>query len=137
MQKPATVWLQMVSLFPPTYHGRPNGNRVDLMEKLAAMHPSFLRFPGGNFLEGNRIEIAVRLEEDDRPHGRPSYPSRARGAITSSDGMGLLEFLHWCEDLKMEPLLAVYAGYSLGGQVVKPGADLDPTCRKRWRRSST
>ena len=40
--------------------------------------------------------------------------------------MGLLEFLQWCEDLRMEPVLAVYAGYSLGGQVVKPGPDLDP-----------
>ncbi len=25
------------------------------MEKLAAMHPAFLRFPGGNYLEGNHI----------------------------------------------------------------------------------
>jgi alpha-N-arabinofuranosidase len=40
--------------------------------------------------------------------------------------MGLLEFLEWCEDLRMDPVLAVYAGYSLGGQVVKPGPDLDP-----------
>ena len=40
--------------------------------------------------------------------------------------MGLLEFLEWCEDLKMQPVLAVYAGYSLGGQVVKPGPDLEP-----------
>jgi alpha-N-arabinofuranosidase len=40
--------------------------------------------------------------------------------------MGLLEFLEWCEDLKMQPLLAVYAGYSLRGEYVKPGADLDP-----------
>ena len=31
----------------------------------------------------------------------------------SSDGMGLLEFLEWCEDLKMEPVLGVFAGYSL------------------------
>ena len=40
--------------------------------------------------------------------------------------MGRLEFLQWCEDLKMEPLLAVYAGYSRGGQVAKPGPDLEP-----------
>ena len=26
----------------------------------------------------------------------------------------------------MEPVLGIYAGYSLGGQVVKPGPDLDP-----------
>ena len=53
--KPATVWLDMVSLFPPTYRGRSEGNRIDLMEKLAAMHPAFLRLPGGNYLEGDHI----------------------------------------------------------------------------------
>jgi alpha-L-arabinofuranosidase len=40
--------------------------------------------------------------------------------------MGLLEFLHWCEDLNMEPILGVYAGYSLRGQYVQPGPDLEP-----------
>ena len=50
VDRPATLWLQLVSLFPPTYHGRANGNRIDIMEKLAAMHPSFLRFPGGNYV---------------------------------------------------------------------------------------
>ena len=30
------------------------------MEKLAAMHPAFLRFPGGNYLEGDHI--AERFE---------------------------------------------------------------------------
>jgi alpha-N-arabinofuranosidase len=38
----------------------------------------------------------------------------------------LLEFLEWCEDLNMEPLLAVYAGYSLRGQRVEPGPNLEP-----------
>ena len=53
--QPATVWLNLVSLFPPTYHGRPGGNRVDIMNLLAAMQPKFLRFPGGNYLEGDHI----------------------------------------------------------------------------------
>jgi alpha-N-arabinofuranosidase len=44
----------------------------------------------------------------------------------SSDGMGLLEFLLWCEDLHMQPVLGVYAGYSLRQQRVKPGPDLEP-----------
>ncbi len=30
------LWLDLVSLFPPTYKNRENGNRVDLMEMLAA-----------------------------------------------------------------------------------------------------
>jgi alpha-N-arabinofuranosidase len=125
LQKPATVWLQLVSLFPPTYHGRPHGNRIDLMEKLAAMHPAFLRFPGGNFLEGNRIESRFDWKKTIGPIvDRPTH--QGTWSYHVSDGMGLLEFLLWCEDLKMEPLLAVYAGYSLGGQVVKPGPDLEP-----------
>jgi alpha-N-arabinofuranosidase len=40
------VWLQLVSLMQPTFHDRPNGNRIDLMERMAAMHPKFLRSAG-------------------------------------------------------------------------------------------
>ena len=55
---------------------------------------------------------------------RPTHPSPWR--YRSSDGMGLLEFLEWCEDLKMEPVLAVYAGYSLMQEHVDPGPALEP-----------
>ena len=55
---------------------------------------------------------------------RPTHPSP--WGYRSSDGMGLLEFLEWCEDLKMQPLLAVYGGYSMMQEFVKPGPDLDP-----------
>ncbi len=125
IDRPATVWLQLVSVFPPTYKGRPNGNRIDIMEKLAAMRPSFLRFPGGNYLEGGRIETRFDWKKMIGPLvERPTHPTT--WSYHSSDGMGLLEFLQWCEDLRMEPVLGVYAGYSLGGQVVKPGRELDP-----------
>ncbi|MEI9974945.1 MAG: alpha-L-arabinofuranosidase C-terminal domain-containing protein [Ignavibacteriota bacterium] len=125
VDRPATLWLQLVSLFPPTYHDRPNGNRVDIMEKLAAMRPSFLRFPGGNYLEGDRIENRFDWKKMVGPLvDRPTHPTT--WSYHSSDGMGLLEFLEWCEDLHMQPVLAVYGGYSLGGQVVKPGPDLEP-----------
>jgi alpha-N-arabinofuranosidase len=40
--------------------------------------------------------------------------------------MGLLEFLEWCEDLKIEPVLAVYAGYSMMQEHVEPGPALEP-----------
>jgi alpha-L-arabinofuranosidase len=43
-----TLRLDMVSLFPrDTFHHRANGLRRDLAEKVAALHPGFLRFPGG------------------------------------------------------------------------------------------
>lgn len=120
-----SVWLQLVSLFPPTYHDRTNGFRKDLMEKLAAMHPQFLRFPGGNYLEGDGIEDRFQWKKTLGPFvDRPTHPSP--WGYQSSDGMGLLEFLEWCEDLHMNPVLAVYAGYSLKGEHVEPGAALDP-----------
>ena len=122
---PGTVWLQLLSVFGPTYKDRVNGNRVDLMELLAAMHPAFLRFPGGNYLEGNTIPDRFDWKKTIGPLvDRPGHTSPWR--YHSSDGMGLLEFLEWCEDLKMQPVLAVYAGYSLQQQFVKPGPDLDP-----------
>jgi len=119
------LWLQLVSLFPPTYHDRPDGFRIDLMEKLAAMRPAFLRFPGGNYLEGDHINERFEWKKTIGPLvDRPTH--RSPWGYQSTDGMGLLEFLEWCEDLKMEPLLAVYAGYSLHGEHVNPGADLEP-----------
>ena len=120
-----TLWLDMVSLFPPTYHDRANGNRTDLMEKLAALHPAFLRFPGGNYLEGNHIDERYEWKKTIGPQvDRPTHPSP--WGYQSSDGLGLLEFLEWCEDLKMQPVLAVYAGYSLSQEHVNPGHDLEP-----------
>ncbi len=123
--RPATVWFDLVSLFPPTYHDRPYGNRIDLMEKLAAMHPAFLRLPGGNYLEGDHISERFEWKKTIGPLvDRPTHPSPWR--YRSSDGMGLLEFLEWCEDLKIEPVLAVYAGYSMAQEHVDPGAALEP-----------
>jgi alpha-N-arabinofuranosidase len=43
----------------------------------------------------------------------------------NTDGQGLLEYMEMCEDLGMEPLLAVWAGFSLDKTSV-PEADLGP-----------
>jgi alpha-N-arabinofuranosidase len=122
---PATVWFDLVSVFPPTYHDRLNGNRIDLMEKMAAMHPNFLRLPGGNYLEGDHIADRFQWKTTIGPWvDRPTHPSPWR--YNSSDGMGLLEYLEWCEDLKIEPVLAVYGGYSLSQEHIEPGPALEP-----------
>jgi len=80
------LWLNLVSLFPPTYHDRANGNRIDLMEKLAAMHPAFLRFPGGNYLEGTHIKDRFEWKNTIGPLvDRPTHASPWN--YHSSDGM--------------------------------------------------
>ena len=123
--QPGTLWLNLVSLFPPTYKARKNGNREDIMELLAAMHPHFLRFPGGNYLEGNKLADWYNWKKTIGPLvDRPTHPSP--WGYRSSDGLGLLEFLEWCEDLDMQPVLAVYAGYALQGEHIAPGPKLAP-----------
>jgi alpha-L-arabinofuranosidase len=110
---PGTIWFQQVSLFPPTYKNRANGNRPDIMQLLADMKPAFLRFPGGNYLEGNtyatRFNWKTTVGDISQ---RPGHLDDGWG-YWSTDGMGLLEFLNWCEDLKIQPVLAVYAAYSM------------------------
>lgn len=122
---PGTIWFQQVSLFPPTYKDRANGNRPDLMELLAAMNPQFLRLPGGNYLEGRTIDQRFEWKNTIGPvEQRAGHESPWN--YWSTDGLGLLEYLEWCEDLNMQPVLAVYAGYSLNHDHINPGADLQP-----------
>ncbi len=95
------------------------------MEKLVDMKPGFLRFPGGNYLEGGSVGTRFKWKETLGPiEQRPGHPGT--WGYRSSDGMGLLEFLLWCEDMKAEPVLAVFAGYALNGESVPVGKELEP-----------
>ncbi|HVU37055.1 MAG TPA: alpha-L-arabinofuranosidase C-terminal domain-containing protein [Opitutales bacterium] len=126
---PGTVWISQPSLFPPTFNNRPNGNRPDLMELMAGLKPSFLRFPGGNFLEGHTVNTWFNWKKTLGPIAeRPGHANDSWNYY-SDDGVGLLEYLEWCEDLHMQPVLGVFAGLFLGGGgpgEIQPGADLQP-----------
>ena len=110
-----TVWLDVVSLFPAaTFNGRTNGLRPDLASVLAALHPSFLRYPGGNFIEGANITNAVRWKKTIGDISqRPGHLNDAWG-YWSTDGFGYHEFLQFCEDMGMEPLYGINCGLALG-----------------------
>jgi alpha-L-arabinofuranosidase len=112
------LWLQVVSVFPPTYAGRPNGLRPDLVELLQEIHPKILRFPGGNYLEGVTVDTRWDWKKTIGPiWERPGHMNSAWG-YWSDDGLGLLEFLQLCEDLGATPVMAVWAGYTLNGTVI-------------------
>ncbi len=118
-------YFNLVSLFPPTYKNEPNGFRPDIMQMMVDMKPKFLRFPGGNYLEGPLITDRFPWKEtlgpiENRPGHKGSWGYRA------SDGLGYLEFLKWCEDIGGEALLGVYAGYSLNGDHIDAGPLLQP-----------
>ncbi|PYH49367.1 glycoside hydrolase [Aspergillus saccharolyticus JOP 1030-1] len=118
-----TLNFGLPQLFPPTYKSRPNGLRDDIAQVIADLKPSFLRFPGGNNLEGLQVDSRWQWNLTigpvvDRP-GRQSdwfYPN--------TDALGLDEYLWWCEDMKMVPVLAVWDGKSYGG--IQSGQELEP-----------
>ena len=105
-----TLWLDMVSLIPvDTFKRRPNGLRADLAQMLAALKPSFVRFPGGCFVEGDRMQNALRWRDTlgdvaERP------PRWCVWGYTSTQGLGLHEYLLMCKDLGAEPMLIVNCG---------------------------
>lgn len=125
VERPSTIWFSLVSLFPPTYRNQANGFRPDLLQMLIDMRPTFLRFPGGNYLEGDQIADRFDWKTTLGPLSeRPGH--MGPWSYRSTDGLGLHEFLLWAEDMNAEPVLAVYAGYSLKRAYVKPGPDLEP-----------
>ncbi|KAK0211159.1 arabinofuranosidase [Desarmillaria ectypa] len=119
-----TINFAMFSLFPPTFKNRSNGMRVDIANALQDLGPSFFRFPGGNNLEGGTV--AQRWQWNATIGPLVNRPGRAGDwGYVNTDGLGLLEYLTWCEDLNMEPIMAVWAGYALQGTSV-PQAQLGP-----------
>lgn len=114
------VALDMVSLFPrDTYRHQPNGLRADLAEKVAALHPGFLRFPGGCLV--NTGSMADYSEASGWQRKR-SYQwkdtigpveERATNAnfwgYNQSYGLGYYEYFRFAEDIGAMPLPVVPA----------------------------
>lgn len=108
-----TVYYDMVSLFPPTYKDRENGCRRDLAEKLEAIHPKFLRFPGGCVVEGAGTVAVPNRFEWKKSRGpieeRPGHFNR-NWNYPVTDGLGMLEYLQLAEDLGAEPMFVCNMG---------------------------
>ncbi|QRW09227.1 alpha-L-arabinofuranosidase [Ceratobasidium sp. AG-Ba] len=108
-----TLNFGLFSLFPPTFKGRANGMRADLAEALAASKPGVFRFPGGNNLEGSSPATRWKWNETIGPlENRPGR--QGNWGYANTDGLGLMDYLNWCEDIGAEPILGIYAGLSLG-----------------------
>jgi alpha-L-arabinofuranosidase len=119
-----TIWLDQVSLFPAeTFNQRPNGLRADLMQMLVALHPAFIRFPGGSFGEGYRLSEAFRWKETiGDPAQRPGQWNI--WGYRTTNGLGYYEYLQMCEDLKAEPLFVINCGMAEQDSV--DSKNLDP-----------
>jgi len=89
---------------------------MDIAQAIADVKPGFWRFPGGNNLEG--ASTADRWIWNNTVGPLQSRPGRQGDwGYANTDGLGLKEYLDFIEDVGMEPIMAVWAGYSFGGAV--------------------
>lgn len=110
------VYLDFVSLFPKdTYKGRRNGMRRDIAEKLEALEPRFMRFPGGclvhdGSLDGDARDSQYRWKNSIGPlEERPAR--RSNWGYNQTLGLGFYEYFQFCEDIHAKPLPVLPAGY--------------------------
>ncbi|MBM6992494.1 MAG: alpha-N-arabinofuranosidase 1 [Prevotella sp.] len=109
------IAIDMVSLFPYTWKNRKNGLRPDLAQLLADTRPSFLRFPGGCYVEGEgSYDNAFQWKKTIGPiETRPGHLNQ-NWHYFSSDGLGYDEYLQLSEDLGAAPLFVVNVGLGHG-----------------------
>ncbi|KAI1357667.1 alpha-N-arabinofuranosidase A [Xylaria arbuscula] len=114
--KSESLDFNLISLFPPTYKGRENGMRLDIVDTLEGFHPTIFRIPGGNMLEGLANTSYWNWKDSIGPlKGRPGFSGVWN--YQQTNGLGLFEYCQFAEDMGMELILAVYAGLSLNGDV--------------------
>lgn len=110
--EPGQVFLDMVSLFPKeTFENRPNGLRPDLAAMLLNMKPSFVRFPGGCWVEGDDLRLSYRWKQTIGDVADRRYQYNIWDYY-STNGLGFHEYLQMCEDLRAEPLFVINCGMS-------------------------
>ncbi len=110
-----TLFLDMVSLMPDDTWQH-HGLRPDLAGALAALHPSFMRFPGGNWIEGDDVAHMYHWKTTVGPVDART-PLWNTWGYNTTQGLGYEEYLQLCEDLGAEPLFDVNCGMSLHDSV--------------------
>ncbi|MGN6238757.1 MAG: alpha-L-arabinofuranosidase C-terminal domain-containing protein [Cellulosimicrobium cellulans] len=139
-----TLALDQVSLFPQdTWVGPVNGRSVlrkDLAEKIEALEPQFLRFPGGCV---TNVGTFRTYEESGFTDRRRTYqwketigPVEERATnwnfwgYNQSYGIGYLEYFELAEDLGATPLPVVSVGANGCGSTIPEMTD--PAQIQRW-----
>jgi len=104
------LFLDMISLLPKQTW-KDHGLRPDLAESLADLHPKFMRFPGGCWVEGDDFAHMNHWKNtignlDSRT------PLWNIWGYNATHGLGFYEYLQIAEDLGAEPLFCINIGMS-------------------------
>lgn len=126
-----TLRLDEVSVFPTdTFMGRENGLRKDIAQKIADLHPKFVRFPGGCIVNVNSHEDYSADSNYERARSYQWKDSvgpvetRATNAnfwgYNQSLGLGYYEYFQFAEDIGAKPVPDVPALLNGCGQALQP-----------------
>ena len=111
-----TVDVDFVSLFmADIYRNEPNGLRKDLAEMLEAMHPRFIRFPGGCIVHGMNLADRYQWKHTVGPV-EERKENRNFWNYQQSYGLGFYEYFRLCEDLGAEPIPVLSVGMAHSGE---------------------
>ena len=88
------------------------GFRQDVLALVRELNPSILRYPGGNFVSGYDWEDGVGPVAE-----RPRRLDLAWKS-TETNAFGTNEFIDWCREARIEPMLAVNLG-TRGGDAAR------------------
>jgi alpha-N-arabinofuranosidase len=93
------LWIDQISLIPAD---AVQGVRADVFEKLKALRPAFIRWPGGNVAQDYHWMWGVRPKDE-----RPAWVNLSWGNDLESGDFGSDEFVQLCRGLGAEPSLTV------------------------------
>ncbi|KAL3428359.1 alpha-N-arabinofuranosidase A [Phlyctema vagabunda] len=82
------------------------------MEALKGLNPSFFRIPGGNNLEGLYAPYRLAWNDTIGPL-KDRRGHQGTWGYQQTNGLGLIEYFEWCDDLGVEPVWAVWDGLYL------------------------
>lgn len=104
------LYLDMVSLMPKKTW-KDHGLRPDLGESLDGLHPRFLRFPGGCWVEGDDF-AHMNHWKNTVGNVDTRTPLWNIWGYNATQGLGFYEYLQLAEDLGAEPLFCINVGMS-------------------------
>lgn len=123
-----TLYIDFVQLIPQDAYGYGQEQwqytplRADLVDALQKLSPSFIRFPGGCFCEGDSLERLFDWKAtigpvEEREQSYNVWRNDAAGDYyINSNAMGYGEYFNLCADLGAEPIPCLNVGLTCQGR---------------------
>ena len=93
------VWVDQVSLVPGD---AVDGVRADVLEKVKALRPAFIRWPGGNVAQDYHWMWGIGPRDQ-----RPTWVNLSWSNEAEPSDFGTDEYVQFCRNLKAEPTIVV------------------------------